>query len=81
MSWTQVSFSKLDEQIGSHLWKKVWRAQLHLVSEEDFWAGLDGRPVRFDLPPTPQPPEAMPAYLEHFLGNGRGSEGALAGPP
>jgi len=30
MSWTQISFSKLDEQIGSNFWKRVWRDQRSL---------------------------------------------------
>lgn len=67
MSWTQISFSKLSEQIGSHLWKKVWHDQLQLASEENFWAGLDGREVRYNLPPTPAAPEPLPRYLEVFL--------------
>lgn len=67
MSWTQISFSKMDEQIGSHLWKRVWHDQLRLADEDDFWAGLNGQEVRFDLPPTPQSPELLPHYLEQFL--------------
>jgi hypothetical protein len=67
MSWTQISFGKIDEQIGSHLWKRVWHDQLHLKSEDSFWAGLDGQPVLYDVPPAPRPPEPLPAYLRAFL--------------
>jgi len=67
MSWTQVSFGKLDEQIGSNFWKKVWHDQLHLKSQDDFWAGLDGRKAEYDIRPARQPPESMPAYVQTFL--------------
>jgi hypothetical protein len=67
MSWTQVSFSKLDVQIGSNLWKKVWHNQLRLKSENDFWAGLDESHVQYDVVPAPRAPEPMPAYLRTFL--------------
>jgi hypothetical protein len=67
ISWTQISFSSLDKQIGSHLWKKVWHDQLQLVAEDDFWAGLAGQDVRYNLPPAPPVPEPMPRYLEAFL--------------
>jgi len=67
MSWTQISFSKLNEQIGSHLWKKVWHDQLKLVAEDDFWAGLNGQSFRYNLPPAPPAIEPLPRYLEMFL--------------
>jgi hypothetical protein len=67
MSWTQISFSKLDEQIGSNLWKKVWHDQLQLATEADFWAGLEGQEVHYNLPPAPQAQEPLPRYLEMFL--------------
>lgn len=67
MSWTQISFSKLDEQIGSNLWKKVWHDQLGLATEADFWNDLDGREARYNFPPAPPAPEPLPHYLELFL--------------
>jgi hypothetical protein len=67
MSWTQISFSKLDEQIGSHMWKKVWHDQLKLAREGDFWSGLEGHEVQYNLPPSEQSAEPLPQYLETFL--------------
>lgn len=67
MSWTQISFSKLDEQIGTNLWKKVWHDQLQLATEDDFWSGLDGQEVRYNLPPLPAVAEPLPRYLDLFL--------------
>jgi hypothetical protein len=67
LSWTQVSFSKPDEQIGANLWKRVWHDQLQLAAEDDFWAGLVGQEVRYNLPPVPPALEPLPHYLEIFL--------------
>ena len=67
MSWTQISFSKLNEQIGTHLWKKVWHDQLQLASEDDFWNGLNGQEPQYDLPQALPAPEPLPRYLETFL--------------
>lgn len=67
MSWTQVSFSKPNEQIGAHLWRKVWHEQLKIASEDDFWNGLRGDTPRYNIPPLPEAPRTLPPYLVTFL--------------
>ena len=66
-SGTKVSFGRDAETIPSQLWTRVWRRQLRLRSEEDFWSGLEGGPVRYDIPPAPDPPIPLPDCLLRFL--------------
>jgi hypothetical protein len=66
-SRTMVSFGVDGETIPSELWRLVWRRQLLLVSEEEFWNGLDGGPVQYDIPPTPEPQQPLPDYLQRHL--------------
>ncbi len=66
-SGTKVSFGRDSEQLPAGLWRRVWRHQLRLKSEGDFWRGLEGAPVTYDIPPTPEPATPLPPYLARFL--------------
>jgi hypothetical protein len=67
ISQTYISRSAGNARVPMPLWPRVWRDQLRLVSEDDFWKGLDGEEYRYDLPPTPNRPEPMAPYLVRFL--------------
>ena len=47
------------------LWKRIWRDQLRLATEEEFWGVLQfGRPARRGDEPPPQPRGAsVPAWV------------------
>jgi hypothetical protein len=66
-SGTMVSFGKDNETIPTQMWGLVWKRQLKLSSEVEFWKGLTGEPVQYEIPPTPEPAKPLPTYLEHFL--------------
>ncbi len=66
-SGTMISHGVDGETIPTQMWRKVWKRQLKLVSEEEFWRGLAGEAVRYDIPPAPEPSVPLPAYLERFL--------------
>lgn len=66
-SGTMVSFGRDGEAVPSEMWTRVWRRQLRLRDEEDFWRGLEGGAVEYDMPPTPEPATPLPAYLTRFL--------------
>ena len=66
-SGTKVSIGSDSLQIPIGLWTRVWRHQLRLASEEQFWRGLDGHEPKYDIPPTPEPATPLPAYLARFL--------------
>ncbi len=66
-SGTKVSFGKDADEVPPELWKRVWSLQLRLKSEGEFWKGLDGTPPEYAIPPMPQIPETLPAYLLRFL--------------
>jgi hypothetical protein len=66
-SGTMVSFGIDGETIPPQFWVKVWKRQLKLLSEEEFWKGLSGEAVKYDIPPGPEPITPLPAYLERFL--------------
>ncbi len=66
-SFTMVSHGADARQVPPELWKRVLSSQLRLKSEDDFWSGLRGGTVSYDLPPTPPQPEPLPAYLVHHL--------------
>jgi hypothetical protein len=67
VSQTYVSRGAGNGRVPTPLWPRVWRDQLRLANEEEFWKGLDGEEYRYDLPPTPQLAEPMKAYLIRFL--------------
>ncbi|MGH2369256.1 MAG: hypothetical protein ACRDI2_13755 [Chloroflexota bacterium] len=66
-SGTMVSLGVDGQVVPSSLWVRVWRRQLRLTSEEEFWKGLRGELVTYAIPPTPASPEPLPAYLLRFL--------------
>jgi len=67
VSGTMVSFGKDGLVLKPGMWLRVWKRQLRLASEDDFWSGLVGGPIRYDVPPSPQAPKPLPGYLVHFL--------------
>ncbi len=66
-SYTMVSHGTDAEQVPPGMWKLVWSRQLRLKSEEEFWRGLAGETVEYDVPPAPVPPAPLPAYLVEHL--------------
>ncbi len=66
-SRTMVSFGDEGKTVPSEMWRLVWKRQLKLATEEEFWNGLDGRTVQYDIPPTPEPQLPLPEYLLHHL--------------
>ncbi len=67
ISQTYLSRGAGKTRVPTPLWPRVWRNQLRLASENDFWKGLDGEKYRYDLPPTSDVSEPMPPYLVRFL--------------
>ena len=53
--------------VPANLWKLVWQRQLRLVSEDEFWKGLDGSSVRYANPPAPERELSLRPYQERFL--------------
>ena len=66
-SGTKVSLGKDGDEVRPGRWHEVWRRQLRLASEDEFWRGLDGQPVTYDIPPTAEPPTPLPDYLLRHL--------------
>ena len=66
-SGTKVSLGTDGDDVPPSLWTLVWRHQLRLANEEEFWHGIEGNAVRYDIPPTPDPPQPLPPYLDRFL--------------
>lgn len=66
-SGTMISHGADNETVPSQMWRLVWKRQLLLVSEEEFWKGLDGHPVQYDVPPPPEPQRPLPEYLQRHL--------------
>lgn len=64
---TMVSFGKDGETIPPQMWRMVWKRQLLLVSEDEFWKGFEGEPVQYDIPPTEEPQQPLPEYLQRHL--------------
>lgn len=42
-SGTMVSFGVDGEDVPSQMWQQVWRRQLRLAAEDEFWKGLRDR--------------------------------------
>lgn len=55
----------------SSLWPRIWRRQLRLRTEAEFWRGVDGDAVEYDIPPTSHVTEPLPAYLVRHLWDDR----------
>ena len=66
-SGTMVSMGVDAETVPAQMWRLVWSRQLRLESEDEFWKGLAGEPVRYAIPPVPEPPKPLPEYLQRFL--------------
>jgi hypothetical protein len=66
-SGTMISHGVDGESIPTQMWRMVWKRQLLLISQEEFWKGLDGQPVQYDTPPTPEPQQPLPDYLQRHL--------------
>lgn len=66
-SGTMISHGKDGVDVPPNFWKMVWQKQLRLASEDEFWRGLDGAPVRYDIPPTPESEPQLRPYQEQFL--------------
>ena len=65
---TKISFGLAEtETVPSSLWPRIWKRQLRLPSEEEFWRGLDGGPVAFDLPQAAEAAQPLPDYLARHL--------------
>ena len=80
---TKLSFNLTDtETVPTSLWSRIWKRQLRLRTEDDFWRGLEGLPVEYDIPPTPEPPQPLPDYLLRHLRDDRHlDEAAIAATP
>lgn len=65
---TKISFGTAEtETVPSSLWPRIWKRQLRLPDEEEFWRGLDGEPVAFDTPVALEATEPLPDYLLRHL--------------
>lgn len=64
---TKVSRGADTETLDPGMWRMVWKRQLRLRSEEDFWRGVRGESVVYDIHPPPADPEPLPDYLRRYL--------------
>jgi hypothetical protein len=65
---TKISFGVAEtETVPSSLWPRIWRRQLRLRAEGEFWRGLEGGPVDFDIPHVEEPAQPLPDYLVRHL--------------
>lgn len=64
---TKISRGVDGETLTKAHWVLVWRRQLRLRSEDDFWCGLEGGEVAYDIPAPSAAPEPLPDYLRRFL--------------
>ena len=49
------------------LWPRIWKRQLRLRAEDEFWRGLDGEPVQYDVPRGVEPAYPLPDFLARHL--------------
>lgn len=69
---TKISFNRAEtESVSPSLWPRIWKRQLRLRSEDEFWRGLDGTPVEYDIPREVEPPQPLPEYLIRHLRDDR----------
>jgi hypothetical protein len=65
---TKISLNRAEmEPVSPSLWPRVWKRQLRLRSEDEFWRGLDGTPVEYDIPREMEPSRPLPEYLARHL--------------
>jgi len=64
---TRISRGVDGETLAPGMWHNVWRRQLRLMSEEDFWRGVRGESVAYNIPASPTAPELLPEYLRYYL--------------
>ena len=67
VSRTMVSFGSEGVVVPAQMWLMVWKHQLKLATEEEFWRGLSGEAVHYVAQPEPEPAQPLPAYLLRFL--------------
>lgn len=65
-----ISRGKDNETVASSTWHLVWKHQLRLSSEGEFWKGLEGKAVQYDVPPTLEPSRPLPDYIQRLLRDG-----------
>ncbi len=64
----KISFGLAEsETVPPSLWSRIWKRQLRLRSEEQFWRGLDGDSVAYDVPKETEPAHPLPEYLARHL--------------
>jgi hypothetical protein len=68
-SGTMVSFGVDSETIPPQFWTRMWKRQLRLLDEDQFWRGLAGQPVQYNIPPPPEPQQPLPDFLARHLPN------------
>lgn len=65
---TKISFGLAETQpVPASLWPRIWRRQLRLQAEGEFWRGLEGGPVAYDIPQAEEPAQPLPDYLARHL--------------
>jgi hypothetical protein len=65
---TKISFGVAEsEPVPASLWPRVWKRQLRLRAEAEFWSGLEGGAVDYDIPRSPEPSQPLPEYLARHL--------------
>ncbi len=66
---TKISRGADAETLDPGMWRIVWKRQLRLRSEEEFWRGVRGESVAYNIPSLPADPEPLPDYLRRYLAN------------
>lgn len=66
-SGTMVSMGVDTDEVPPQMWAMVWRHQLRLASEDEFWKGLRGEPVEYATAVVQEPSDPLPGYLLQFL--------------
>jgi len=59
-SGAMISHGVDGETVPSQMWLKIWKRQLLLASEDEFWKELDGHTVLYDIPSAPEPQRPLP---------------------
>ena len=66
-SGTMVSMGVDSDEVPRQMWAMVWRHQLRLASEDEFWKGLRGEPVEYAASAAQEPAQPLPGYVTRFL--------------